>query len=905
VKVLKDFRLALGMATIVGVFVAAIVISLFTFRRLNEATQWVVHTQDVLLALKAALNETIDAETAQRAYIISGKPEFLEPYNNSHQRIDATLNRLQKLVADNPQQLERVGKLRSLIKQRMEHLGEVIELRDKSGFEAARTEVERLRGKALMDEVRNGMQEMESAENGLLAKRTAAAHATTTNTLAALYTLAFLTVCILAAGYLYITRQREFLRVSRTELARTNAQLQNLLNSATQVGVIYTDVSGTIRLFNPGAERLLGYRADEVVDKYTPAKFHLDSEAEAHSQQLSEALGAEIRGFETFVAEARSAGSEEREWTYIRKDGSRLTGLLTVTPVRTPTGELTGFLGIIADVTQRRRAEEELRRLNRELAAARDQALEASRLKSAFLANMSHELRTPLNGIIGFSEILLQEPIERLKDHLKPSLEKIHRSGRHLLALINDILDLSKIEAGKMTLNYDRISVYPLVAEVANQLREQVEKNGNQLEIHCDPSIGEIKADPVRVQQILYNLLSNAGKFTKNGNVRLEITPVMHGGQHAVAFAVEDTGIGMSAEEVGRLFQDFMQADSSTTRKYGGTGLGLAISRRFCQMMGGTITVTSEQGKGSRFTAILPRDGSPDGSRAGASSSRMQAITGAAAPLRQTTQHIPGGSSTVLSIDDDEDVLTIIASHLQREGLTVYTTTSGEEGLRLAKELRPDVITLDVMMPQLDGWTLLNQLKLDPATAEIPVVMLTMLQDKEMGFSLGAADYIMKPVQAGQLLEVLRKYRKTNAASGRVLLVEDDSSTREVLRRFLQRENWIVDEAENGNAGLSALAVQRPDLVLLDLMMPEMDGFEFVTRMRERPEWTGIPVIVVTAKDVTPEDRIRLNGNVQKIMEKGVHSRDQIMAEVKRVAVGAAVRAAGGVESTADSSPES
>jgi PAS domain S-box-containing protein len=849
----------------------------------------------------------IDAETAQRAYVISPKSEFLQPYHVAVEGIAKTLNRIQALVADNPKQVEHMTHLRSLITQRIQHLARVIELRERVGFEAAAAEVGGLQGKLVMDSVRETMQQMESAENTLLASRTAAAKLTMTNSLAALYTLAFLTVCILVAGYLYITRQREVLRYSRGELARTNAQLQNLLNSATQVGIIYTDVAGTIRLFNPGAERLLGYTSGEVVGNFTPSKFHVESEQETHRQHLSERLGAEVHGFDTFVAAARESGSDEREWTYIRKDGSRLTGQLTVTPVRTPAGELTGFLGIISDVTQRRKAEEELRRLNRELAAARDQALEASRLKSAFLANMSHELRTPLNGIIGFSEILLQEPLERLKDHLKPSLEKIHRSGRHLLALINDILDLSKIEAGKMTLTYDKIPIYPLVTDVANQVRELVEKNGNGFEIECEANIGELVADPVRLQQVLYNLLSNAGKFTTNGTVRLHVGEAVHMGMDAVAFAVEDTGIGMSREQVSRLFQDFMQADSSTTRKYGGTGLGLAISRRFCQMMGGNIEVTSETGKGSRFVAILPRLGAADGARnmVGPSGTRMQNIAAAGLSIdaRQSVHHIPGDSSTVLSIDDDEEVLAIIATHLQREGLNVYTTTSGEEGLRLARELHPDVITLDVMMPQLDGWTLLNQLKLDPQTSDIPVVMLTMLQDKEMGFSLGASDYIMKPVQSAQLLSVLRKYRKVDMSSGQVLVVEDDAPTREVLHRFLQRENWIVDEAENGSEGLACLAANTPDLILLDLMMPEMDGFEFVSKMRQRPEWAAIPVIVVTAKDLTEEDRHRLNGHVQRIMEKGVHSRDHIMAEVKRIAAQSRADSARGAESTgADSS---
>lgn len=885
-KILKDLRLALGMATIFAVFIAVLAISIFTFRRLNQATRWVDHTQQVLLTLKDTQNAIIDAETHERGYVLSGKSDFLLPSRQSANRAEKGLQHLEPLLVDNQEQTHDLAQLREKVRARLKHLLYVEQLRDTQGFEAARAEVETLHGKALMDRVRFIMDQMQHREEVLLAARTAAAEATTRNAKEALYALGFLTFCMLTLAYVFITRQREFLRHSRAALASTNAQLQNVLNSATQVGIIYTDLDGTIRLFNTGAERLLGYKSSEVVGKLTPAEFHLATEAEEHARELAATMGRQVSGFETFVASARAGGSDEREWTYIRKDGTRMIGHLTATPVKNAAGHIMGFLGIIADVSQRRKSEEELRRLNRELAAARDQALEASRLKSAFLANMSHELRTPLNGIIGFSEILLQEPLERIKDHLKPSLEKIHRSGKHLLALINDILDLSKIEAGKMALTYDKVNVCRLVDEVINQVREQVEKNKNQFTVVCADDAGEIHVDPVRLKQVLFNLLSNAGKFTDSGTVQMEV----HASEDVVKFAVSDTGIGMNREQLARLFHDFSQADSSTTRKYGGTGLGLAISRRYCQMMGGTIEVKSEPGKGSVFIASLPRDTTQVAPVAAqplaSSSSRMRTITESEDTVSPgVMQHIPGEKATVLSIDDDADVLAILSSHLQREGLNVYTTTSGEEGLRLASELRPDVITLDVMMPKLDGWTILNQLKLNEATADIPVVMVTMLQDREMGFSLGASDYLMKPVEADQLLAVLRKYHPQSDAPGTVLLVEDDPSTREVLRRFLQKEKWSVLEAENGRQGLELLAAGKPSIILLDLMMPEMDGFEFVQQLHAKAEWMMLPVIVVTAKELTKEDRTRLNGHVQRIMHKGVHSREQILAEVKTVAL--------------------
>jgi CheY-like chemotaxis protein len=302
-------------------------------------------------------------------------------------------------------------------------------------------------------------------------------------------------------------------------------------------------------------------------------------------------------------------------------------------------------------------------------------------------------------------------------------------------------------------------------------------------------------------------------------------------------------------------------------------------------MMGGDIEVKSEFGKGSTFTAHLPREGAAAAPPSpAASSARMHAATATGGPRPSTATHVHGTLGTVLAIDDDPDVLSIISTHLNRDGFEVYTTNSGEEGLRLAKQIKPDVITLDVMMPNLDGWTVLNQLKGDPATADVPVIMVTILQDREMGYSLGAADYLMKPVEADRLISIVRRYRTPGATPGHVLVVEDDAATREVVRHFLVADNWTVAEAENGRKALELLSTHKPNIVVLDLMMPEMDGFEFVQKMRSEPAWGKIPVIVVTAREVTEEDRKRLNGHVERILQKGVHSREEILSEIKQTA---------------------
>jgi PAS domain S-box-containing protein len=604
------------------------------------------------------------------------------------------------------------------------------------------------------------------------------------------------------------------------------------------VAIVTLDPHHNVVSCNPAFERLYGYRESEIIgrnldDLITTAA--TKSEAVAYTEQ---------------AGDRAVQGIGQRQ----RKDGTLVDVEVLAVPV-VVNGERVGMMGLYHDVT--------------ELLAARQAAETASAAKSQFLASMSHELRTPLNAILGYSEMLQEDAEDAGQDGFVADLGKIHAAGKHLLALINDVLDLSKIEAGRMELHVEPFEVRPVLDDLVSTVQPLVERNANRLELQCDESVGHMQADQTRVRQVLLNLLSNACKFTERGAITLEASRGSgDDGADRMTFLVRDTGIGMTPEQMGRLFEAFSQAEASTASRYGGTGLGLAISRRFCQMMGGDVRVESEPGAGSTFTVSLPaiveshgatemETGSPD----------------ATVPVGE-----PAG--TVLVVDDDPAVRALLRRYLGKEGFRVEEASDGEMALHRARELHPDVITLDVMMPGLDGWSVLALFKGDPSTADIPVVMLTILDEPKVGYTLGASGYLTKPIERDQLLAVLRKHARRSGGR-RAMVLEDDAPTRAILRRTLEGEGWTVVEAENGRVGLERLSTGAPDLVLLDLMMPEMDGFEFLEEFRTDGRRSAIPVVVITAKDLTEDDLRRLNGGVERVVRKSGSGPQALLQQVR------------------------
>jgi signal transduction histidine kinase/CheY-like chemotaxis protein len=479
----------------------------------------------------------------------------------------------------------------------------------------------------------------------------------------------------------------------------------------------------------------------------------------------------------------------------------------------------------------------------------------ASEHKSAFLASMSHELRTPLNAIIGYSEMLYETAQDEGQEEFLPDLAKIRDAGRHLLGLINDILDLSKIEAGRMELYLEEVDLAGLVDEVRSIVEPLAAANANRLEIICPAGLGTFHTDRTKLKQSLLNLLSNAGKFTHEGRIKLEVRP----SDSEIALIVSDTGIGMTEEQQGRLFQAFSQADASTTRRYGGTGLGLAITKHFCEMLGGSIAVESTPGHGSIFTITLPD-------------------RGRVAPIAAAIPEGAEDAALVMIVDDDPNARDLLAATVRREGYRVIEATDGETALALAREWHPDVVTLDVLMPRMDGWAVLTALKSDPALAEIPVIIVTVLADRGIAVSLGAAEFLTKPVDRARLAATLRQHVY---GSGVVLVVDDEPESRSLARRHLDRLGWESDEVGDGAGALSWLSQNpRPAMILLDLLMPRMNGFVFLEEIAKHAEWRGIPIVILTAMPLGAAERDLLAGRTREVIAKGAEDLAQVLRRI-------------------------
>lgn len=661
-----------------------------------------------------------------------------------------------------------------------------------------------------------------------------------------------LTLIVIVVVLLVLARSLTKHQQSEKALWQAEAKYRTIFENAVD-GIFQTTPDGYYINANPSLAKIYGYESPEQLI--------------ANLTNIQEQLYVDPnrrREFKLLIEKSDTVSDFESQ--IYSKNGSVLWIAETARAVRDDQGKLLYYEGTVQDISARKLAEAELQE-------AKVAAETANRAKSQFLANMSHELRTPLNAIIGYSEMLQEEAEDLEQEDFIPDLQKIYGAGKHLLGLINDILDLSKIEAGRMELYVETFDISTMIEDVVTTIQPLVEKNGNTLKIESDKNIGTLQADLTKVRQSLFNLLSNATKFTQQGTITLTVkreakqadlspTQPATNPQDWIIFRVTDTGIGMTSEQISKVFEAFIQADASTTRQYGGTGLGLAITKKLCQIMGGDVTVSSVVGEGSTFTIQIPA--TPEEAK----------IT-----LPVTSNLIPEGAKLVLVIDDDPTVHDLMQRFLTKDGFRVESALSGEKGLALARQLRPDAITLDVMMPSLDGWAVLAALKADSELADIPVIMLTIVDNKTMGYALGASDYLTKPIDRVRLSAILKKYQCQ--PSNPILIVDDEAVNRQLMTRSLEKEGWTVMEAENGRVALDKMAESQPQLILLDLMMPVMDGFTFIEELHKHPSWHSIPIVVLTSKEITPEDCQKLNGYVENIVQKGASSFDDLLGQVR------------------------
>jgi signal transduction histidine kinase/CheY-like chemotaxis protein len=498
-------------------------------------------------------------------------------------------------------------------------------------------------------------------------------------------------------------------------------------------------------------------------------------------------------------------------------------------------------------------------RRTRELVAAKEAAEQASAAKSMFLANMSHELRTPLNAIIGYSELLMEEAELNGHSGQDADLRSIQRAGRHLLALVNDVLDLSKIEAGRMELNEEAIALQTLIREVVETCRPAAERNGTTLLFNTDLPDLNIIADATKLRQCLLNLVSNSCKFTKDGTVTLGVS----NDTGFVRITVQDTGIGIAPEELKGLFQNFVQAEGTSAAGHGGTGLGLALSGKLCELMGGHIAAESTPGRGSCFTIYLPlRTPEP---------ATVQE-RGTARPARSAVALVVGANGK------DRDV---VREFLAGEGFTpVFADAARPDELSLAKVLQPDVIIINAAVPSAEGLKVIDRIKADPALRDRPVVLIRAAEGSLLPMPLGAADLLIKPLDRAVLSAAVERFRPDQA--GYILAIDDDADVRDLVSRALRKHGHDVQTAANAIEALQKIDAELPSLVLLDLTMPVIDGFEILARLRATPAWANLPVIVLTGRDISNEDRQRLEG-VQSILIKGGDLRATLLSEVRKV----------------------
>ena len=521
----------------------------------------------------------------------------------------------------------------------------------------------------------------------------------------------------------------------------------------------------------------------------------------------------------------------------------------------------------------------EIAKKNNELNSKNEELEKAYRVKSDFLSNMSHELRTPLNSIIGFTSVLLGQHGDPLTEDQVKALEKVLKNGKHLLELINDILDFSKIEAGRTPINMSTDEIANVISNAMVTVEPMLIGKDVKLVQEIDPDLPMLNTDTLKIKQILLNLLSNAAKFTDHG----AITVIAKKQNGKIAISVKDDGIGIEPKNLDRVFEEFQQIDSSNSRKYKGTGLGLAIAKKYAILLGGNLTVRSEVGKGSTFTLVIPPVISEERLPKQIDEAPPTKDTVVAPVVKSISEQSPASSTgvLVLCIDDDAEVIDLLRRYLVPEGYSVRGVSSGEEGIRLAEELHPAVITLDIMMPEKDGWQVLRELKNNPLTSDIPVIIHSVVDNRPLALSLGALEVVTKPSEPKKILSIVERACRSNNQP--IMIVDDNQDFAEVLKNMLELEGYHSVALFSGEEALKNIEAINPSLLILDLIMPGVDGFAVVQQLRSQERWNNLPIVILSGADITNEQRQDLDKLIEEFIDKGHFSKELISNAIKKI----------------------
>lgn len=860
-------KVNLGLAGALAILGVVGGMAFWSSQRFADAARERKYSYDLRVQLSSLLGDLRDAETGQRGYLLTGNQDFLEPFVSGSTSVSRTLEGLLRSTQRDPIERRKIQSLEPLIQAKLALLSRTIALRREGRSQTATAIVTGGEGKRLMDSVRHVVAAMDAGITARTDKWDARMTATSQMALLTIGGVSGLALVLVLAAGLLINRGIVRRGQAAAALRESESRLFQVLE-ALPVAVFVGDATGKPYYANQASRQILG----KGIVPATPGE--LAEVYQAYQEGSNQLYPTQRLPLVRALAGERAYVTDLE----IHQPNRVIPVECWSAPVYDVAGRVVWAIVAFSDITVRKQAEEELRQ-------AKAAAEAANHAKSDFLAKMSHELRTPLNSIIGFSEMLLEQTFGQLNDKQQRYVTNVLTSGRNLLHLINDILDLSKVEAGHMELALSEIDVGVALSEVQTIVGTLVHKKQLSLELEVEEGLPALRADPGKLKQVLYNLLSNAIKFTpEHGSIRVRAgrapgIELREGGQW-IEISVADTGIGLRPEDRERIFGEFEQVDSSYTRDQEGTGLGLSLSRKLVELHGGWIWVESELGKGSIFRFALPITRPADSQAA-----EPAGISGE-----------PSQAPLILVVEDDRQTTELLAHQLNGAGYRVARATTGEQAVALAKELQPAGITLDILLPDGDGLNVLAQLKSLPETREIPVIVVSITEHQELGVSLGALDWLLKPVHRGDFLAAVRKafVRDDGNRVATVLVVDDEPPTVELLTDMLSSQGYRVLSAPDGRQGLELARAERPDLIVLDLLMPEATGFEVVRELRMHPESREIPILIFTVKDLSPEERERLRGSVQAIVTKGATG-DLLreLATIRR----SHLRAEGGVQS--------